>query len=188
MTLKKKIENLLKIVQKEQNEKNLILKGEEILNSLRNEYIADKDDFSAEDIKILKTIADQIDSVHMFRDEIEEFPYFEFKEDIDDAINRLFPIIETTEGLLIVNRVKKEIRGLIEKRQLLPNQSEIKNDRVISNAMIKLEANSGICKKCGGKMVVRKGKNDYFWGCSNFPNCWYKSPLKKEELNILEVQ
>ena len=27
------------------------------------------------------------------------------------------------------------------------------------------------CPKCGAKMVLRNGKNEPFWGCSNYPEC-----------------
>lgn len=31
----------------------------------------------------------------------------------------------------------------------------------------------GICPKCGGKLVYKKGKYGRFQGCSNYPNCRY---------------
>lgn len=31
----------------------------------------------------------------------------------------------------------------------------------------------GICPKCGGLLVQRKGRYGYFIGCSNYPNCRY---------------
>lgn len=32
---------------------------------------------------------------------------------------------------------------------------------------------AGICPRCGGQLVSRKGKNGTFIGCSNFPKCRY---------------
>lgn len=32
---------------------------------------------------------------------------------------------------------------------------------------------SGICPKCGGKLVARNGKKGHFTGCSNYPKCRY---------------
>ena len=29
----------------------------------------------------------------------------------------------------------------------------------------------GICPRCGGRLVLRKGKYGEFWGCSNYPKC-----------------
>ncbi|SDB66668.1 NERD domain-containing protein [Butyrivibrio sp. INlla16] len=32
---------------------------------------------------------------------------------------------------------------------------------------------NGICPKCGGRLVLRKGKYGEFYGCSNYPKCRY---------------
>ncbi len=32
---------------------------------------------------------------------------------------------------------------------------------------------AGICPKCGGKLILRNGKNGSFYGCSNYPKCQY---------------
>ena len=37
----------------------------------------------------------------------------------------------------------------------------------------KIKVANGICPRCGGKLVERKGKYGRFWGCSNFPSCKY---------------
>ncbi len=42
------------------------------------------------------------------------------------------------------------------------------------HSKLKIEENSikeGICPKCGGKLVTRKGKYGEFLGCSNYPKC-----------------
>ena len=33
------------------------------------------------------------------------------------------------------------------------------------------DINENICPRCGGKLVLRKGKNGSFYGCSNYPKC-----------------
>ena len=35
---------------------------------------------------------------------------------------------------------------------------------------------AGICPKCGGNLVLRYGRFDRFYGCSNYPNCKYTLP------------
>ena len=35
------------------------------------------------------------------------------------------------------------------------------------------------CPKCGGKLVVRKGKFGRFYGCSNYPDCDYTEKVDK---------
>ncbi len=39
-----------------------------------------------------------------------------------------------------------------------------------------MEAN-GICPRCRGQLVVRKGRYGHFIGCSNFPNCKYTAQI-----------
>lgn len=55
-----------------------------------------------------------------------------------------------------------------------------KDERSIHVAGVKAKAdfnkaniNMGICPKCGGKLVERKGKYGRFLGCSNFPRCHF---------------
>ncbi len=38
-----------------------------------------------------------------------------------------------------------------------------------------------ICEKCGGKMVIKWGRNGKFLACSGFPNCTHTKPLQEEE-------
>lgn len=34
-----------------------------------------------------------------------------------------------------------------------------------------------ICPKCGGKMLLRRGKYGQFYGCSNYPECKYTEKI-----------
>ena len=40
----------------------------------------------------------------------------------------------------------------------------------------------GICPKCGGKLVPRKGKYGEFLGCSNYPKCKFTKKVRFKEL------
>ncbi len=42
------------------------------------------------------------------------------------------------------------------------------------NALIR----SGVCPRCRGKLVERKGKYGRFFGCSNYPQCKFTIPLQ----------
>ena len=44
---------------------------------------------------------------------------------------------------------------------------QIQKDQAEKKAQIK----AGICPKCGGSLVQRKGRNGPFYGCSHFPAC-----------------
>ncbi len=50
-----------------------------------------------------------------------------------------------------------------------PVDIRIKKNLAKENAAI----SQGKCPKCGGRLVVRNGKNGSFYGCSNFPKCNY---------------
>ena len=39
------------------------------------------------------------------------------------------------------------------------------------SARITPSAGTVLCPKCGRAMIRRKGKNGFFWGCSNYPEC-----------------
>lgn len=36
-----------------------------------------------------------------------------------------------------------------------------------------------ICPRCGGRLVVRNGRNGEFYGCSNYPNCKFTKNIDK---------
>jgi|LSQX01.3.fsa_nt_gb restriction system protein len=63
-------------------------------------------------------------------------------------------------------------------------QSEISNEEHIENVQkTRMLIEEGRCPRCGGDIVVRiakRGPNigQTFYGCSNFPKCWYKKNTK----------
>ncbi|MBO4612420.1 MAG: NERD domain-containing protein [Bacteroidaceae bacterium] len=70
--------------------------------------------------------------------------------------------------------VREVIRILEENniRELVDDWQHAMNLRLATN---KVDATiySGICPKCGGHLVKRKGKYGTFFGCSNYPKCKY---------------
>lgn len=48
----------------------------------------------------------------------------------------------------------------------MSNKEHVQN---IKNTQFELDMN--ICPRCGGKLVLRKGQNGQFYGCSNYPRC-----------------
>ncbi len=69
-----------------------------------------------------------------------------------------------------------EITTNIEMGRLTPsfktNREHVKHIKTI----VAEKKNNQACPKCGGEMVVRKGKKgqnigNKFWGCSSFPKC-----------------
>ena len=54
--------------------------------------------------------------------------------------------------------------------KLLEINSKITNKEHIQNIIkTKNEIAQNICPRCGGRLVLRNGKNGVFYGCSNFP-------------------
>ncbi len=73
---------------------------------------------------------------------------------------------------------EKELDIFVEKiRSANITTREVRKDHVkqirtkVKSNNAKIEA--GICPRCGGKLVPRKGKDRIFVGCSNFPKCRY---------------
>ena len=58
--------------------------------------------------------------------------------------------------------------------KLLNASSEISNKEHVKNIrQTQSELKDGICPRCGGKLIERKGKYGPFWGCSNYPKCTF---------------
>lgn len=60
---------------------------------------------------------------------------------------------------------------IVEKNRRSNHVDKIKEDINEKQALIA----SGICPRCRGKLVVRRGKYGEFLGCSNYPQCNFKS-------------
>ncbi len=71
----------------------------------------------------------------------------------DDDVQKVIDILE-----------KNNIREFVNDRQHVRN---------IHAAARKVNAtiNSGICPKCGGRLIKRRSKYGTFYGCSNYPKC-----------------
>ena len=46
-----------------------------------------------------------------------------------------------------------------------------KSEHIQNIRQTQIEISYNICPRCGGKLVLRKGKNGNFYGCSNYPKC-----------------
>ena len=58
---------------------------------------------------------------------------------------------------------RQHIKDAQNKKQMKQEEQKVKN----------LKAQSGLCPKCGGTLVLRNGKHGTFYGCSNYPKCRY---------------
>lgn len=55
-------------------------------------------------------------------------------------------------------------------REIVNDTQHVRNLRAAARE-VNATINSGICPKCGGRLVERNGKYGTFYGCSNYPNC-----------------
>ena len=61
----------------------------------------------------------------------------------------------------------------------LKNSATISQDEHIENIhKMQKQLQQGVCPRCGGKLVLRNGKNGQFFGCSNYPKCRFTKGLK----------
>lgn len=70
----------------------------------------------------------------------------------------------------------EEIDIIYEK--ILENKAKVSNYQHVKNLkQIEKDIKSGICPRCGAKLVKRNGAKGEFLGCSNFPNCYFTKNL-----------
>lgn len=56
--------------------------------------------------------------------------------------------------------------------KLLKNKINISNKEHVQNIKkTQKDVDKNICPRCGGKLILRNGKQGEFYGCENFPKC-----------------
>ncbi len=64
-----------------------------------------------------------------------------------------------------VDKLGEAIKGIQEGQG--SNREHVKNVKQLLS-----DVDAGVCPRCGGTLVLRKGKSGKeFYGCSNYPNC-----------------
>jgi uncharacterized protein with PIN domain len=97
-------------------------------------------------------------------------------------------VIYSTRLLSTINKYKTELLTEEQKNQIYKVLSRTtihsKEDRKKHVSEIKsklngtrVKINSGICPKCNGQLVERRGKNGTFTGCNNYPRCRFTSNI-----------
>ena len=82
---------------------------------------------------------------------------------------------KTTDITLSIDKMEYYYNKLLE---LKNNETITKNEHIENIYKKQQQIQQGICPRCGGKLVLRNGKNGQFYGCSNFPNCKFKMSIK----------
>lgn len=185
-TIRQRISELLTLVETETDENTLLKDGRNGLNELRSGWRANRSEYSVEDIESLRLATSQLDAIEQFIEEEEEFEYISDRDDADEVIARLYPLVEATSVLAIAGRIQKEIRELVERKQKMPTKASRQRSAKTAQAIRSLSASAPECRNPTHenpvKMTLREGPpNVFFWGCPTFPGCWRKLRLSREE-------
>lgn len=88
---------------------------------------------------------------------------------------------------ILLQRIQKEIRSLIESRVDLPTDVQYQRERQLIDARRKLDRNAPMCIRqgCASQMTIREKDGDFFWGCRTFPSCFGSRYLTKAERDII---
>ncbi|MFL0838135.1 hypothetical protein [Vibrio parahaemolyticus] len=169
------------------DESQIIKSGNDSLAVLRLLWTEDRTRFSTSDVLKLQQCAQVIKVIEDFLLELEDFSYLRTQEDVDDVIHNLYEIMEKLNGCSISEKVAKEVRVLMQKKATLPESSERDQNNKLLSVKRTLIEEAPECKKCGKKMLLREGNGNHFWGCRDFPSCWGRKLLTKEEMEVLEI-
>lgn len=92
--------------------------------------------------------------------------------------NLIATILNYQTTYLSDNDVQNVIKCLSEKnvREEVDNKVHVHHVKTVKNELDRKLA-SGICPKCGGKLVQRNGRYGSFYGCSNYPKCRFTTNL-----------
>lgn len=87
-------------------------------------------------------------------------------------------LIDTIQSYKTIYLSDSDIQEVINKLALLNLREVIDDDSHVLNVIAKErekeeKLSKGICPRCGGDLVLRKGKYGNFYGCSNYPSCKY---------------
>lgn len=84
---------------------------------------------------------------------------------------QLVPTIKNFKSIYLNDKDVINVENILlenDIRQDVDNKTHIQNLRKAKTKSAKI---TGICPKCGGKLVKRSGKYGSFYGCSNYPDC-----------------
>ncbi|MCI9561742.1 MAG: NERD domain-containing protein [Clostridia bacterium] len=73
-----------------------------------------------------------------------------------------------TDECLTVEQMEEYYSKLLELKQ---NSTVTKKEHIKNIHKTLNDVANNICPRCGGKLVVRNGKNGKFYGCSSYPRC-----------------
>lgn len=73
-----------------------------------------------------------------------------------------------TDECLTVAQMEEYYSKLLELKQ---NSTFTKKEHIKNIHKTIADVANGICPRCGGKLILKNGKNGEFYGCSSYPRC-----------------
>ena len=151
------------------------------LASLREIYRSQKDQFTPDAIDFLKKVARIEKALHEFIEALAEKSWIRTRDDAHELATRFQEVSERLAPHVVAQRAAKEVREMVERSKSLPAAAVVEKDADYLRRIVRVEAQSRVCRKCGSKMVLRGSQYGLFWGCSTFPTCFGRTWLTKEE-------
>ncbi len=104
-------------------------------------------------------------------------------EDLKDKVmyvDEVKDYIQDKPKVIDINKIQEIYLTLIENR--VTNQEYIENHNYNVQHYVQGKQEKiaqGICPKCYGKLIKKKGRYGEFYGCSNYPECKYTIKIKQ---------
>lgn len=100
-----------------------------------------------------------------------------FHVEASEVIN-ISELAQTVDIHPIMQLTTDEMSDIYNKIILLISERSVSKSEHIANIHeMQKKVENGICPRCGGKLVVRKGRYGEFYGCSNYPKCKFKKNI-----------
>jgi len=123
------------------------------------------------------------EAVRDLSDLIEDVPLVKSMEHAHELAYNLADVAGRLAPFKLSQRALKEAKDLAAKAKVLPSESAA----ILARAVRKLTTDPGNCSCGRGSWTLREGPYGYFFGCTDFPNCFRTRRLTPHEAVILEA-
>jgi ssDNA-binding Zn-finger/Zn-ribbon topoisomerase 1 len=134
--------------------------------------------------KYIKQLKNYLCNLNDFISLKEDLKQIYNKEHYAEISREIIRLKRCFKNFALIKRIEKEERELSEIIDKVISSGILKETHDINERILKLQANPPVCKR-GHNMVIREHDDDYFWGCSEFPFCFMKKCLTKNERDYL---
>lgn len=139
------------------------------------------------DKELCKSIPNILTRLYKASDAIADLPYVKSKEHATEMAYAFDNLATYFSGYGVAQCLRRHKQAMVEASEKLPSEVAAKTNATLSQKISRLESSIGRCKCGSGRLVIKQGKNGYFWGCSTFPTCFFKRALSKAEMEFLGI-